>query len=213
VQTGDRERLVRGLERFGIRPGEELVNKLERYTELVLNWNRRINLVSRKDEDRFVVRHILDSIGPAAVIRERGIGRMMDVGTGAGLPGIPLYVVLGGPEMVLLEPVRKKTLFLGEVVGILGLEKVEVVRARLEDYRVDARFRWVVVRGLKVTAKMVEGVRRVLEPGGYLLRYVGGVRGDGGVPEGFAVEDVMMVEIEGIGRRFYQVLASVSRET
>jgi 16S rRNA (guanine527-N7)-methyltransferase len=101
------------------------------YVALLRDWNTRINLVSRRDSGRILSYHVLDSLAAAQLI-PRG-SRCCDVGTGAGLPGIPLAIARPDVHMILVESVRKKCGFLSAAVAELGLGSVEVACARAEE--------------------------------------------------------------------------------
>lgn len=101
------------------------------YLSLLLFWNSRLNLTSIRDPELIVRRHFLDSI---AIIRFLSpVGRLLDLGSGAGFPGLPLKIVLPQKEVVLLEARRKKANFLREVVRKLNLKGVEVIEGRAEE--------------------------------------------------------------------------------
>ena len=105
-------------------------DSLVRYTQLLRDWNTRLNLVSRRDTDRILTYHVVDSL---AVQRLVPLGaRVCDFGTGAGLPGIPLVLVRPDLKMLLVESSQKRSRFLRTVVAELGLGNVEVLSDRAE---------------------------------------------------------------------------------
>ena len=113
---------------------EEAIDRLRRYSALLLEWNRTIsNLISRQDEARFVERHLRESLAPAGWIRQEAAGRCIDFGSGAGLPAIPLAIAGIGDRWTLVESRRPKTLFLRKAFNELGLGRCEVIHARLEE--------------------------------------------------------------------------------
>jgi 16S rRNA (guanine527-N7)-methyltransferase len=106
---------------------------MRRYAELLILWNRSIsNLLSRNDEDRFVARHLCESVGPLRELLEAKIPNWIDIGSGGGLPGIPLALAGVGSRWTLVESRRMKTLFLQKVKQEMKLDHVEVVCARIE---------------------------------------------------------------------------------
>jgi 16S rRNA (guanine527-N7)-methyltransferase len=120
------------LARVGADPAVALP-RVRRYAELLLEWNRGFsNLISSSDESRLVERHILESLTPAAWIREAGPSRIMDFGSGGGFPAVPLFLAGVGERWLLVESRRNKTLFLRKVSEELGLRGLEVELARLE---------------------------------------------------------------------------------
>ena len=109
------------------------VPALRRFSELLIDWNHNVsNLISRNDEPRLVVRHLLESIEPAHWLEASGARRWLDFGSGAGLPAIPLAIAGIGDTWTLVESRRRKTLFVRRATGELGLARVRVICARLE---------------------------------------------------------------------------------
>ena len=105
-------------------------DSLVRYTQLLRDWNTRLNLVSRRDTDRILTYHVVDSLAVARLIPPGA--RVCDIGTGAGLPGIPIVLVRPDVRMLLVESSQKKSRFLQTAVAELGLENVEVLNERAE---------------------------------------------------------------------------------
>jgi len=106
---------------------------LTRYRELLLEWNGRINLISRKDQDHAWDTHILLSLSYLFLLRFPDAARVLDLGTGGGLPGIPLAIMLPGCSFTLVDSIRKKTTAVAEMAGALALPNVAVVNARAEE--------------------------------------------------------------------------------
>jgi 16S rRNA (guanine527-N7)-methyltransferase len=129
-------KIAEGLRAMGIAASEAQVEALARYLELLSKWNRVYNLTAITDTDEMVARHILDSLSILPFLPRRG--RLLDVGTGAGLPGIPLAILLPGTDWVLLDSNGKKTRFVQQAVAELGLKRVKVVQARVQDYHAEA---------------------------------------------------------------------------
>ena len=113
-----------------LEPDESRLALLLRHAELIRDWNTRINLVSRKDVDRVLSYHVVDSLAAARYVPP---GRACDIGSGAGLPGIPLAIVRPDAEIVLLESSGKKAGFLKAVVEELQLANATVVNRRAEE--------------------------------------------------------------------------------
>lgn len=112
---------------------EPTMIRLRSYAVSLLDWNRGVsNLISRHDEERLVERHIAESIHPAALLRDSGCERFVDLGSGAGLPAIPLAIAGVGKRWSLVESRRNKTLFVRKISEDLDLSGIEVLCARLE---------------------------------------------------------------------------------
>ena len=140
-----------------------LITELER-------WNRRINLTAIRDLDEMVAGHVLDSL----VVRPFLKGpRVLDIGTGAGFPGLPLAVVEPDMNFVLLDSNGKKISFVRHMLGELGLANAEAVKARAEDYQPDVRFDTVIARALASLPRLVELSSHLVGEDGQLLALKG----------------------------------------
>lgn len=167
-RVGDwRQELADGM-REAARPGQ--VETLVRYVELLVRWNQAFNLTAVRDPAAMVPRHILDSAVLAPFVRP---GSLLDVGTGAGLPGIVLATLLPDVPVTLLDSNGKKTRFCRQAVAELGLGNVTVVQARVEGYRPVERFVTVVSRAFASLTDFVNGTRQLLADGGTFLAMKG----------------------------------------
>lgn len=110
----------------------DLLNQFKVYYQLLLEWNKRIPLISRTDESRIVTRHFLESIGLLTVVHFPLHARVLDIGSGGGFPGLPLKIVRPDLEMILIESKAKKARFLEKVVEELGLSGIQIIPARVE---------------------------------------------------------------------------------
>jgi 16S rRNA (guanine527-N7)-methyltransferase len=130
--------LIAGAARLGINLTPGQIALFEQHYRLLVEWNQQVNLTSVTDYDKAQTVHFLDSLTMLLALKDhladRGAGlTILDTGSGAGLPGVPVKLVLDRARLVLLDSVGKKTRFLSELVKKLGLEEVEVVTARAED--------------------------------------------------------------------------------
>lgn len=130
-----------------------LVEELQR-------WNRKINLTAIRDPDEMITAHLLDSLVARPLLAG---SRILDVGTGAGFPGLPLAIVEPERKFELLDSNRKKIMFVQHAAGLLGLDNVATVIARSEDYAPGHRFDTVIARA-------VATIPRLLEVAGHHLR-------------------------------------------
>jgi 16S rRNA (guanine527-N7)-methyltransferase len=115
---------------LGVELTQQQYDSLVRYTQLLRDWNQRINLVSRRDTGRILSYHVIDSLAVQRLIPHDA--RVCDIGTGAGLPGIPLAIVRPDLKMLLVESSQKRSRFLQTAVAELGLGNVEVLNERAE---------------------------------------------------------------------------------
>jgi 16S rRNA (guanine527-N7)-methyltransferase len=126
-----------GAARLGIRLDTTQLAAFELYREELLDWNRRVNLTAITDPDEIELRHFVDSLscllGFKDVLSATPDAALIDVGSGAGFPGLPLKLVYPALRLTLLDSVRKKTLFLEYLVARLGLQGVSILTGRVED--------------------------------------------------------------------------------
>lgn len=125
------EKLISGAERLGLFLNPEQVDRFQLYYEELIRWNRRVNLTAIVDYEEVQLKHFLDSLTVALVLE--GIpARVLDIGSGAGLPGVPFKILYPDVGLTLVDSVHKKAAFLNHLVERLGLEGVEVLAQRAE---------------------------------------------------------------------------------
>lgn len=164
--------LEEGLERLGLPPTGREAELLRGYAGQVALWNRRTNLV-RASGDDFVVRHLLDSLAPVHLIEEHaGVGPAADVGSGAGLPGIPLAIALPGLRFVLIERAATRAAFLRACAALLGLANVEVLEEDVTRLAHPA-FSLVLFRAFRPLGRSLGEVAAIVAAGGTVAAYTG----------------------------------------
>jgi 16S rRNA (guanine527-N7)-methyltransferase len=157
----------------GVQISNDAMEKIRRYIELLAVWNQSVSLTAIDDKLEMVARHFGESIFAVPAIPIRS-GRLADVGTGAGFPGLPLKIVRQELSVVLLEPNLKKCAFLSEVKRELALEGVEVERCRYEEYRLSGpAFDFVCARALGDYRRLLRWAKTVLAPGGRVALWIG----------------------------------------
>jgi 16S rRNA (guanine527-N7)-methyltransferase len=146
------------------------------YHRELLLWNRRINLVSEQTSREIVVRHFVDSLTPAPWI-ERPDGLLIDIGSGAGFPGIPLRIALPDLQLTLVESSRKKTSFLAHIVRTLCLDNVSIIRERVEaligEPACAGSFDTLLSRAAFKLPELLRMASFFLKPGGLLIALKG----------------------------------------
>ncbi len=145
---------------------------IEKYISLVLKENEKINLTAITDIDEFRVKHIEDSLKPSLVF-DFNNKVIMDLGSGAGFPGIPLAINFSSSKFVLVEPITKRTNFLNKVKEELDLKNVEVLNSRIEDLDKDYKYDVIVSRAVKELRILLELSIPYLKVGGTLIAYKG----------------------------------------
>jgi 16S rRNA (guanine527-N7)-methyltransferase len=122
---------VEGAKAFGIDLDERKIEAFELYLKELLKWNRKINLTAVRSEKGILLKHFLDSLSVYPYLPERSF--ILDIGAGAGFPGLPLKIVRPAVELTLIDSVRKKVDFQRHVIRILGLKDVEAIHGRVQD--------------------------------------------------------------------------------
>ncbi len=166
----EREQLQRGLAGLSLTLSEQQQDQLLHYLGLLIKWNRAYNLTAIRDPQEMVSKHLLDSLSVAPFIRGE---RLLDVGTGAGLPGIPLAIVYPEKEFELLDANSKKTRFLTHVVAELVLTNVKVHHCRIEAGKLGAHYQGILSRAFASLADMTAACGPLLVEGGELLAMKG----------------------------------------
>lgn len=168
--------LAAGLEALGLDLDPETRTAIDRHAGLVLAWTSRVNLTATRDPVAFARDHVLDSLTAVPILRAHGIDAFLDLGSGAGLPGIPLALALPASRCLLVEARTKKAAVLARIVAALGRgDRIRVVAARAEDLAGDPaeRASWpaVTARAVGSLADLVELGLPLLRPGGLLVAW------------------------------------------
>ena len=168
--------------------------QLVHYLSLLERWNRAYNLTAVRDPDTMVIRHLLDSL---SILPWLHGSQVLDVGSGAGLPGIPLAMVRPHCNFCLLDSNGKRTRFLIQAVAELQLTNVSVVRSRVEDYQPAHRFDSIVSRAFATLADLAVGAGRLCAPEGRLLAMKGVFPDDelARLPPGYCVVGVYLLHV------------------
>lgn len=164
-----------GLTALGLPLAEPGIELLSAYLSLLERWNRTYNLTAVRDPQQMVSRHILDSL---AIQPWLCGAQVLDVGSGAGLPGIPLAIAQPDCTFHLLDSNGKRTRFLTQVVAELELKNVAVVRTRIEDYQPSCQFNSIVSRAFASIADFLASSGRLCAANGRILAMKGAVPED-----------------------------------
>jgi 16S rRNA (guanine527-N7)-methyltransferase len=157
---------------YGLAPDAALCGRIQKYTELLLLWNQKISLTAVTNPEEILRFHLGESLFAAKGVPVEK-GRLADVGSGAGFPGIPLAMVSRDIHATLIDSNQKKTAFLSEVIRELRLGNAEVVRKRFEDLEVgDAVFDFVTARALGQHPQLVKWAARSLAKSGKLILWI-----------------------------------------
>ena len=165
-----------GLAEIGVAlPGDQR-QAIDGHVRLLLAWNRAINLTAIRDPADVAIGHVVDSLAALPVLRERGVDRSVDLGSGGGFPGLPLAIALPAARALLADSVGKKVRFLDAVIEATALQgRVETYAGRVETLARDPlhRERWpaATVRAVASLPELAELAFPLLEPGGILIAW------------------------------------------
>lgn len=120
---------------------EEKFNKFIKYKDLLKEWNERINLTAITDDEAIIKKHFIDSLKIFRFSKLKDSKRIIDIGTGAGFPGIPMKIIMPEIEIVLLDSLNKRVNFLNEVISSLELRGITAIHGRAEDFAREAKYR------------------------------------------------------------------------
>jgi len=166
------DKLTRGLEALGLADRPGLLEGLRAYRDEIETWNERLGLVSLKDPDDLVVKHFLDSLAPWALFETWGFSSLVDLGSGAGFPGIPLALAFPQARTWLVERMERRAGFLEITLEHLRLPQVAVVQKTFQE--VKDKFDVVTFRAVTaLEPKIVKKMLRLLNPGGRIAAYKG----------------------------------------
>lgn len=201
--------LADGLEALQVPLPVDAAQKLLEYVALIEKWNRVYNLTAVREPEQMLTHHVLDSVAVAPHL----VGStLLDVGSGAGLPGIPLAIVLPHTQVTLLDSNQKKSAFQRQAVIELRLNNVEVSNARVESWDTPRTFDTVISRAFASIAEFVSAAGRLCAPGGVLAAMKGAYPKDEltAVPAGFCVQRVVPLSVPGLDAERSLVLMRAS---
>jgi 16S rRNA (guanine527-N7)-methyltransferase len=166
-----KEKLCQGLVELGLNLTDKQIEQLLLYLSLLKKWNQAFNLTAIDDPDQMVPLHILDSLAISAFIHENG--RYIDIGTGAGLPGIPLAITHPTSHFTLLDTNSKKTRFLTQACHELGLNNINVVHSRVEQFKPEQLYDGVLSRAFTSLPDMIALSKHLCKMNGTFLAMKG----------------------------------------
>lgn len=191
------EILAEGISELGLELDDAQQGKLLDYLDLLLKWNRVYNLTAITDHRSGVVRHLLDSLAIAPYIEGE---RLLDVGSGGGLPGIPLAISYPEKQFTLLDSNSKKTRFLVQAKGELGLNNLNVVHSRIEEFRPERPFDMILSRAFASLKDIVTLTGHLLDDEGRVMAMKGQIEANelAEIPQGYRVEKSIELAVPGL---------------
>lgn len=181
------------------------IDQLLAYIDLLLKWNKVYNLTAVRDADAMLTQHILDSL---AVVPHIPPGRLLDVGSGPGLPGVPIAIIEPARSVSMLDSNTKKAAFIRQAAGALKLLNVSVYSQRVEEWRPTELFSVVISRAFAELRLFVERCSHLVEPGGVLAAMKGIYPNEEieRLPAGFEVQRVVRLNVPGLEAERHLVL-------
>ncbi|MFI8319208.1 16S rRNA (guanine(527)-N(7))-methyltransferase RsmG [Kosakonia cowanii] len=203
-------KLSRLLAEAGISLSDQQQQQLVAYVEMLHKWNKAYNLTSVRDPNEMLVRHILDSIVVAPHLQGT---RFIDVGTGPGLPGIPLSIVLPESHFTLLDSLGKRVRFLRQVQHELKLTNIEPVQSRVEDFPAEPPFDGVISRAFASLNDMVSWCHHLPGDAGRFYALKGQLPEDeiALLPAGLAVESIVELKVPHLEGERHLVIVKANK--
>jgi 16S rRNA (guanine527-N7)-methyltransferase len=197
--------LDRGLEELGLRLGRPARKKLLDFAELLEKWNRVYNLTSIRGAEQVVSGHLLDSL---AIVPHIEAAHALDVGSGAGFPGIPLAIAEPEMRVTLLDSNQKKAAFLRQAVSELALDNATVICERVESWQPQEKFDLIVSRAFSDLGEFIRLSRHLLAPGGIFAAMKGVLPREEleRLPQGYRVRETLPLAVPGLEAQRHLIL-------
>lgn len=171
------EALIKAAEEFGISLETSQLQAFQTYYQLVIEWNQKMNLTSITEPEEFAVKHIIDSLSSLDPLRFSENASLIDVGTGAGFPGIPLKIMRPDLRLLLVDSLNKRVGFLRETAALLNFSDTEAIHGRAEELARDKKYRekftLATARAVARLNVLCELCVPFVKPGGYFIAMKG----------------------------------------
>ena len=161
------------LEKIGVYPTKNQLSQLEKYYNLLVEWNEKINLTRITEKKDVYLKHFYDSLTIVKTVNLETINNLCDVGTGAGFPGIVLKIMYPHINITLLDSLQKRINFLNVVINTLNLKDIKTIHTRSEDYR--GQYDIVVSRAVANIEKLLTIAMHLVKPGGMFVAMKGNI--------------------------------------
>lgn len=205
------EELQRGINQLGLSLDSEIQEKLLAFLALLVKWNKVYNLTAIRDPQQMVSHHLLDSL---AVLPHLFAGRWLDVGCGAGLPGLVLAICRPDWHVTLLDSNSKKTGFVQQAIIELGLRNAQVRCARVEDFQSTEKYNGIISRAFTELGDFLRVTRHLLADGGRWVAMKGLPEQElAGVPADCTVEHIVPLVVPGLDAARCLVIATRGQAT
>ena len=166
TEKKDRDLLIEGLQRMDLKLSDQMIDQLMTYLNLVEKWNRVYNLTAIREREEMIKLHFLDSL---SILKHMLVKNILDVGSGAGFPGIVLAITKPELKVTVMDSVNKKTTFMQQVKSELSLTNLDVLNSRVEDYQPTTLFEAVTSRAFSNLKNMMSLTQHTLQKEGVWL--------------------------------------------
>ena len=201
--------LESGAADLGVRLGASVVKDMLVFIGLMKRWNAVYNLTAVADVEHMLTRHILDSL---SVVPHLHGSRIADIGSGAGLPGIPLALACPQRQLTLIDSNAKRCRFLRQVKADLSLNNIKIVQQRVEEFQPDEKFDSLLSRAFSDLPDFIVSSRHLLEAGGKIIAMKGlwkAVMAEN-LPPGIIIEKIVKLDVPGLNEQRHLVICAES---
>jgi 16S rRNA (guanine527-N7)-methyltransferase len=207
--------LAGGVAALGLDVDAAARTKLLAYIALLDKWNRTHNLTAIREPERMVTHHLLDALATLPHLPEAATLRLIDVGSGGGLPGVPLAIARPQWRVTLLDSNRKKAAFLRQAIAELAFANVAIAAMRAEDYIPDTPFDVAISRAFADLGQFAAAARHLVRPGGHLFAMKGVYPREElkALPPAFRVVAVPALEVPGLAAERHLVIMQAMSES
>ena len=210
-KSDPRATLGAGLAQLGLAASGPLADALMHFLAELEKWNRAFNLTAVRKISDMIPRHVLDSLAVLPLMR----GRVLDVGSGAGFPAIPLALADPALQVTALDGNGKKARFLRHIQRSLKLKNLEVAEARVESFEVSAPFDVITSRAFASLDEFLRRTRHLLAPGGQWVAMKGKLDAQelAGIPDDIEIRENRRLRVPGLGEERHAIIAALKRVT
>ena len=169
----NKEEFIKAVEQLKVDLTEEKLEKLNKFYNLLIEWNKKINLTRIEEEEEVYLKHFYDSLTIAKVVDLSEIKTLCDIGTGAGFPGIVLKIFYPNLKITLIDSLQKRVNYLNEIIKDLGLDNIEAIHVRGEDYK--GQYDVVTSRAVANIEKLLGYTMHLVSPTGIFVAMKGDI--------------------------------------
>lgn len=190
--------LTQGIEELGLECTESQIEQMFSFAGLILKWNKVYNLTAITRPEEVITHHLLDSLAAVPVLTHlvrQSNQRLLDVGAGAGLPGLVFSIMCPALQITTIDTVHKKVAFMQQAIAVLGLKNAQAVHARVEKYHPEFQYDFITSRAFSTLSNLIEWSHHLLSDEGRYFALKGKASTDNQLPEGWKIESTHALNI------------------